>query len=80
MRQYSKEDLLKSADIVEKAMPIAGEIIDFLESRGIDMEVGVIAAGVAFSTGASSMGASLPSAIDIVRVFYKQADQRREAH
>lgn len=80
MREYSKEDLNKSADMVDKAMPIAVEIIGFLESKNIDLDVGVIAAGIAFSTGASQIGASLPSAIDIVRVFYKQASHRREAH
>jgi hypothetical protein len=80
MDKLTIEELLRTVETVEKAMPVAGDIIDFLESRGVDMDVGVIAAGIAFSSGASSLGASLPSVIELVRVFYKQAGLRREAH
>ncbi len=80
MDEVTKEQLLKTADVIEKAMPIARDIIDFLESRRVPMEIGVIAAGIAFSTGSASLGASLPSVIDLVRVFYKQSERRNEAH
>jgi hypothetical protein len=80
MNEVTKEELLKTAEAIEKAMPVTGQIIDFLESRGVPMEIGVIAAGIAFSTGSSSLGVSLPSVIELVRVFYKQAERRHEAH
>jgi hypothetical protein len=80
MKEYSQEELKRSANLIIEAMPLSLKIIEFLEQSGVEMDVAVVAAGIAYSSGSHSVGASLPSTIDLVRFFYKEAETPRETH
>lgn len=80
MKDFSKDELLRSANLIKDAFPLSREIISFLDKSGAPMDVAVIAAGIAYARGSHAVGASLPSTIDLVRVFYKHAGMPRETH
>lgn len=80
MDDKTREELMETNRVVAEATVISHAIIDFLERSNVDMKVAVVACGIAFSSGSNSLGASLPTTIDIVRTFYKQAGECHETH
>jgi hypothetical protein len=52
------------------SVKISTKIIEFLEQEGIDMDLAVLAMGVAYAGGAKTIGMPLPAAIDLVRGTY----------
>jgi hypothetical protein len=79
MKDYKEEHEQKAVEFAVQATEVANGIIDFLNASGVDMNVGVFAAGMAFSAGAGAMGLGLPQTIDIVRLIYKKGHPDYEA-
>jgi hypothetical protein len=80
MKGFTEEELARSTKILTEATPLSSTLIKFVEEIGADMDVTVVAMGIAYAAGSRSIGVSLPSAIDLVRFFYKTTEIPRETH
>lgn len=80
MSKHSKEQLLETNLMVTEAEMVAAHIVELLKSNNVEMRVGVLACGMAFSQGAVAMGASLPTTIEVIRSFYKHESEQHATH
>lgn len=79
MPKISDEHLRITKEVSTKAIALSNELIKYMESTNADIRVAVLAAGIAYSKGSMVLGAPLPATIDVIRMFYKNAEAAEKA-
>ena len=80
MKETSLNEVAEAMKMMEQGTAVSVEIISYLESRGIPLKVAVISCGIAFSSGAGTLGVTRESAIDLFDVFFTRNGINHEAH
>lgn len=79
MRELSEENLRITKEVSTKAIALSNELIEYMQSKNADIRVAVLAAGITYSKGSMVLGATLPATIDVIRMFYKNAEAAEKA-
>jgi hypothetical protein len=74
------EQMQRSVKRLEEASLVAEALIEFVESKRIELRLAVAALGIAYANGSVTLGMPLPATIDLVRGFYKASRDQQNVH